>query len=64
MTNPLLSKAVDWAWRVKLSNRIHTDLVSEMREKSGEKTQIDVFVRNLKDLLLAAPAGPKGDNGP
>lgn len=58
MTNPLLSKAVDWAWRVKLSNRIHTDLVSEMRERA-EKDAIDVFVRNLKDLLLAAPAGPK-----
>lgn len=58
LANPLLSKAVDWAWRVKLSNRIHTDLVSEMRERA-EKSAIDVFVRNLKDLLLAAPAGPK-----
>lgn len=58
MANPLLSKAVDWAWRVKLSNRIHTDLVSEMRERA-EKSAIEVFVRNLKDLLLAAPAGPK-----
>lgn len=58
MANPLLSKAVDWAWRVKLSNRIHTDLVSEMREKA-EKAAIEVFVRNLKDLLLAAPAGQK-----
>ncbi|TLX17293.1 Tex family protein [Rhizobium sp. MHM7A] len=58
LVNPLLSKAVDWAWRVKLSNRIHTDLVSEMRERA-EKSAIEVFVRNLKDLLLAAPAGPK-----
>lgn len=58
LANPLLSKAVDWAWRVKLSNRIHTDLVSEMRERA-EKSAIEVFVRNLKDLLLAAPAGNK-----
>jgi uncharacterized protein len=58
MANPLLSQAVDWAWRVKLSNRIRTDLVGEMREKA-EKSAIDVFVRNLKDLLLAAPAGQK-----
>jgi uncharacterized protein len=58
LANPLLSKAVDWAWRVKLSNRIHTDLVSEMREKA-ERSAIEVFVRNLKDLMLAAPAGPK-----
>jgi uncharacterized protein len=58
LNNPLLSKAVDWAWRVKLANRIHTDLVSEMRERA-EKDAIDIFVRNLKDLLLAAPAGPK-----
>lgn len=58
LANPLLSKAVDWAWRVKLSNRIHTDLVGEMRERA-EKSAIEVFVRNLKDLLLAAPAGNK-----
>ena len=58
LANPFLSKAVDWAWRVKFSIRIRTDLVSEMRERA-EKSAIDVFVRNLKDLLLAAPAGNK-----
>lgn len=62
LANPFLSKAVDWAWKIKLANRIRTDLVGDMRERA-EKDAIEVFVRNLKDLLLAAPAGPKATMG-
>ena len=53
-----LAEVVRWTWRVKLATHIETDLVSDLRDKS-EAEAIDVFARNLKDLLLAAPAGQK-----
>ncbi|RYH09720.1 Tex family protein [Tropicimonas sp. IMCC6043] len=48
-----------WTWRTKLSLRLMLDLTGEMRARAQEEA-IRVFSRNLKDLLLAAPAGPKG----
>jgi uncharacterized protein len=51
-----LRSVATWAWRVKLSNSITIDLLLELREKAEEEA-ITVFGRNLKDLLLAAPAG-------
>lgn len=51
-----LSEVVRWTWRVKLLTHIETDLLGELREKA-EADAIDVFAKNLKDLLLAAPAG-------
>lgn len=45
-----------WAWRVKLRLSIETDLLEEIRERA-EETAIGVFGENLRDLLLAAPAG-------
>ncbi|MGD8379650.1 MAG: Tex family protein [Gammaproteobacteria bacterium] len=45
-------------WRVKIFTRIHTDLMLRLRE-AAETEAIDVFARNLKDLLLAAPAGAR-----
>ncbi len=45
-------------WRAKISLHIETELVSKIRE-AAEKEAILVFANNLKDLLLAAPAGPK-----
>lgn len=45
-----------WTWRVKLSSQMETELVARIREKA-EAEAISVFARNLKDLLLAAPAG-------
>jgi len=54
----LLRKCVAWTWRVKLSLSIERDLFTRLREEA-EKVAIKVFADNLRDLLLAAPAGPK-----
>lgn len=54
----LLRKCVGWAWRVKLSLSLERDLFSRLRE-DAEKVAIKVFADNLRDLLLAAPAGPR-----
>ena len=47
-----------WTWRVKLSMSLSVDLMTELRERA-EAEAITVFARNLKDLLLAAPAGAR-----
>ncbi len=54
----LIRKCVAWAWRVKLSLSTERDLFSRLRE-SAETVAIKVFADNLRDLLLAAPAGPR-----
>jgi uncharacterized protein len=54
----LIRKCVAWAWRVKLSLSLERDLFSRLREEA-EKVAIKVFADNLRDLLLAAPAGPR-----
>ena len=54
----LIRKCVGWAWRVKLSLSLERDLFSRLREEA-EKVAIKVFADNLRDLLLAAPAGPR-----
>ncbi|QDL54638.1 Tex family protein [Rhodoferax aquaticus] len=54
----LIRKAVAWTWRVKLSLSTERDLFARLREDS-EKVAIKVFADNLRDLLLAAPAGPR-----
>jgi len=53
-----LNDVVRWTWRVKLASQLETALVSRVREAS-EDSAIGVFANNLKDLLLAAPAGDK-----
>jgi uncharacterized protein len=57
-----LSEVVRWTWRVKLLSHLETDLLSELRE-AAEEEAIKVFASNLKDLLLAAPAGQKATIG-
>ncbi|MBD8876938.1 Tex family protein [Roseibium polysiphoniae] len=47
-----------WAWKVKLALHLELDLMGVLRDKAEEEA-IQVFARNLKDLLLAAPAGAK-----
>ena len=47
-----------WAWRAKISTHLSIDLMATIRERAEEEA-IRVFARNLKDLLLAAPAGAK-----
>ena len=51
-----------WAWKVKLSVSLGVDLMTDMRERAEEEA-IHVFARNLKDLLLAAPAGSRPTMG-
>ena len=58
----LIRKCVGWTWRVKLSLSTERDLFARLRE-GAEKVAIKVFADNLRDLLLAAPAGPKAVMG-
>ncbi|HRA79904.1 MAG TPA: Tex family protein [Thauera sp.] len=53
-----LADTVRWAWSVKISVHLELELMSELRERAEEEA-IRVFARNLKDLLLAAPAGTR-----
>lgn len=53
-----LASVVRWTWRVKCLTKLETELFAQLREAS-EKTAIEVFGTNLRDLLLAAPAGHK-----
>ncbi|MCC5884154.1 MAG: RNA-binding transcriptional accessory protein [Halomonas sp.] len=53
-----LADVVRWTWRVKLYTHLETELMGRLRERA-ELEAIEVFAANLKDLLLAAPAGQK-----
>ncbi|KZN68883.1 Tex family protein [Pseudoalteromonas luteoviolacea] len=53
-----LMTVVQWAWKIKLSLHLENEFLGSLREKA-ENGAIDVFAKNLKDLLMAAPAGPK-----
>lgn len=55
-------QVISFAWRVKVSMHLETELMSIMKEKA-EVEAIEVFASNLKDLLMAAPAGPKATLG-
>lgn len=57
-----LKEVVRWTWRIKLHTHLETDLLGSLRERA-EEAAIKVFADNLKDLLLAAPAGPKATIG-
>jgi len=57
-SDDLIRKTVLWTWRVKLSLSLERDLFARLRE-DAEKVAIKVFADNLRDLLLAAPAGPR-----
>lgn len=57
-----LMEVAGWTWRVKLSLSLSIDLMSELRARA-ETEAIEVFARNLKDLLLAAPAGSRATMG-
>ncbi len=53
-----LRKVAGWCWRVRLSNTMYIDLLTELRLRAHAEA-IRVFARNLKDLLLASPAGAR-----
>ena len=57
-----LMGVVRWTWSVKLSLHLSIDLMRALRERAEEEA-IRVFARNLKDLLLAAPAGSRSTMG-
>ncbi len=57
-----LGEVARWTWRTKLSLTMMLDLQSDLRGRSEEEA-IRVFARNLKDLLLAAPAGARATMG-
>ncbi|MFN3302543.1 MAG: Tex family protein [Roseateles sp.] len=54
----LIRKTIAWTWKVKLSLSLERDLFARLRE-AAEATAIKVFAENLRDLLLAAPAGKR-----
>ncbi|OLQ73562.1 RNA-binding transcriptional accessory protein [Photobacterium proteolyticum] len=51
-------QVISWAWRIKILMHMETELMSALREKA-EDGAMQVFADNLKDLLMAAPAGPR-----
>ena len=57
-----LRTVVQWTWKVKLHLQLENDLLGELREKAEEEA-IAVFARNMKDLLMAAPAGMRATLG-
>ncbi|MCP5325456.1 MAG: RNA-binding transcriptional accessory protein [Oceanospirillaceae bacterium] len=57
-----LAEVVKWTWRVKLLTHLETELIGRIRD-SAEEDAIKVFATNLKDLLMAAPAGQKATIG-
>ncbi len=57
-----LKEVVRWTWRIKILTHLDTNLKSRLRE-AAEEEAIQVFARNLHDLLLAAPAGPRATIG-
>jgi protein Tex len=61
-SDDLIRRAISWTWKVKLSLSLERDLFARLREEA-EKVAIKVFAENLRDLLLAAPAGPKAVMG-
>ncbi len=54
----LIRKTISWAWKVKLTLSLERDLFGRLRE-GAESVAIKVFADNLRDLLLAAPAGKR-----
>ncbi|MER2492483.1 Tex family protein [Catenovulum sediminis] len=55
---PYIKQVVSWTWRVKIMTHMETELFAEIRERA-ETDAIKVFASNLKDLMMAAPAGAK-----
>ena len=53
-----LAGVCDWAWRMKIHLQLSVELFVQLRE-AAEAEAIKIFARNLHELLLAAPAGPK-----
>lgn len=57
-----IANVVRWTWRIKLHLRLETELLTDLRQQADIEA-IDVFGKNIKDLLLAAPAGQRASIG-
>lgn len=57
-----LAQVVLWTWKIKIALHMETELFSGLRERAEEEA-IEVFAKNLNDLLMAAPAGAKTTMG-
>ncbi|WP_258239786.1 Tex family protein [Pseudidiomarina homiensis] len=57
-----LQQTIQWTWRIKLLLHMETELFGTVRERA-EAEAIKIFANNLKDLLMAAPAGAKTTMG-
>jgi uncharacterized protein len=57
-----LAQVVQWTWKIKIGLHMETELFSTLRERAEEEA-IEVFAKNLNDLLMAAPAGAKTTMG-
>ncbi|MFT5506867.1 MAG: hypothetical protein ACI845_000264 [Gammaproteobacteria bacterium] len=57
-----LTEVVRWTWRIKMQMQIENDLLGDLRE-IAEAEAIKVFADNLKDVLLASPAGQRATIG-
>ncbi|WP_237385777.1 Tex family protein [Xenorhabdus sp. Sc-CR9] len=53
---------VSWTWRIKVLLHLETELMGTLREKAEDEA-INVFARNLHDLMMAAPAGMRATMG-
>jgi uncharacterized protein len=57
-----LNEVCRWTWRIKLASSLESEVINELRD-AAQTEAIAVFGKNLKDLLLAAPAGSKATMG-
>ncbi|GGW90915.1 Tex family protein [Alteromonas halophila] len=57
-----LAQVMQWAWKIKIALHMETEFFAGLRERAEEEA-IDVFAKNLNDLLMAAPAGAKTTMG-
>jgi len=57
-----LRETVRWAWRTKILTHIQVDLRMRLWQ-AAEEEAVKVFAGNLRDLLLAAPAGARATMG-
>lgn len=53
---------VNWTWRIKVLLHLETELMGTLRERAEDEA-INVFARNMHDLLMAAPAGMRATMG-
>ncbi|WP_394227516.1 Tex family protein [Pseudoalteromonas spongiae] len=58
LASPWLKQVAQWTWKIKLALHLENEFLGKIREVA-EQGAIDVFAKNLNDLLMAAPAGAK-----